>query len=249
LKTQSGRFLFKTVVPIFFFLLINANPVHSQLPRDIQWVSKSVEYAAVCVQTYRSAWRAVKEAAQFETRDWVVVLDVDETVLDNSQYAVERAEVDSGYTPESWAKWVFRKEASPIPGVKAFIDSVRTLGPRAHVAYITNRLFEHEKPTIENLRRFGLFKEGDIMLTKKGPGDTKEDRRRCLQNGTGRCKEHGPFVILALLGDNIRDFVPVRGLEQAKRLREKQIPEDPNWGVKYFMLPNPTYGAWERDYR
>lgn len=249
MKSPKKHWLFRIIVPVFLFFVLNTKPAFPQLPRDLQWVTKSVEYAALCTQTYRNAWRAVKEAAKTETRNWVVVLDVDETVLDNAKYALERVTVDSGYTPESWAKWVLRKEAALIPGARAFIDDVRTLGPHAHIAYITNRLFEHEQPTIENLQQFGLFKEGDIILTKKAPEDTKERRRQCLESGSGRCEKYGPLLILALLGDNIHDFMPVRGLEQAKMLREKKVPQDPNWGVKYFMLPNPTYGPWERGYR
>ncbi len=219
-----------------------------RLPNDIRWVTESIEFAALCTQVYRNAWQVVKAAAPNESRNWVVVFDVDETVLDNSGYALERAAIDSGFTEASWAKWVFRKEAVPIPGAKAFIDSVRTL-PRAHIAYITDRLFAHEQATIENLQKHGLFKDGDLMLTKTSREDQKEDRRRCLENGSGRCETSGPLVILALFGDNIRDFIPVRGKENAQIYRTVTLAEDGRWGTKFFMLPNPTYGAWEREYQ
>lgn len=233
-----------------FFCVGRAWPQKSrELPRDIKWMTESVEYAALCTQTYRSAWEAVKEASKLETRNWVVVLDVDETVLDNSQYAMQRIAVDSGFTMVSWAKWVVREEADLVPGAKAFIDSVRTLGPKGHIAYITNRQYERERATIENLRKFDLFKDGDTMLSRKSRQDTKVARRKCLETGTGRCEKNGPLIILALLGDNIRDFFPVRGLEKAKLYRDQLLPDDPKWGRQFFMLPNPNYGSWERDYR
>ncbi|MFQ5754102.1 MAG: HAD family acid phosphatase [bacterium] len=222
---------------------------YKPLPRDIKWVTTSVEYAALCTQTYRNAWQAVKRAARYETKNWVVVLDVDETVLDNSLYAVERTAIDSGYTEASWASWVFRKEATLVPGAKAFIDSVRTLGSLAHIAYITDRLVAYKQATIENLEKFDLFKEGDIILMKTSRQDTKEARRRCLETGTGRCAKSVPLVILALLGDNIRDFMPMRSREVATHYRKNKLDADLNWGKKYFMLPNPTYGSWERDYK
>lgn len=241
------------ILTVIGFLLLSTSLTYSQankrLPNDIKWVHVSVEYAASCLQTYRAAWPVVKAAAEKETRDWAVVFDVDETVLDNAQYAVERVSVDSGYTYQSWVEWVKREEAPLIPGAKAFIDSVRALGPRAHIAFITNRNFEpEEKPTINNLRRLGVFKDGDIMLTERGPEDSKEKRRTCLETGTGRCQQSGPLVILALFGDNIRDFIPMRGMDKASEYRGK-IYQDPNWGKKYFVLPNPTYGSWVRDYR
>ncbi|RMF59566.1 MAG: hypothetical protein D6743_16100 [Calditrichaeota bacterium] len=218
-------------------------------PRDIQWVTKSIEYAALCTQVYRMAWPVVKEAAGKEKSNWVVVFDVDETVLDNSRYAVERAAVDSGFTRQSWTAWVRRAEAPPVPGAKALIDSIRTLGPRAHVAFITDRLVQNEQPTVENLKKVGLFRDGDIILTKTGSDDQKEDRRRCLQSGTGRCAGAGPLVILALFGDNVRDFIPMQGLENATRYRKQELPQDERWGKRFFVLPNPTYGSWMSDYR
>lgn len=225
-----------------------STPPPRRLPNDIRWITQSIEFAALCTQVYRTAWQVVKAAAQNQTRNWVVVFDVDETVLDNSRYALERAAIDSGFTEASWEKWVFRKEAAPIPGAKAFIDSLRTL-PRAHIAFITDRLFAHEQPTIENLQKHGLFKDGDIMLTKTSREDQKEDRRRCLENGAGRCEKSGPLVILALFGDNIRDFIPMRGKENAEIYRSVTLSEDARWGQTFFMLPNPTYGAWEREYQ
>lgn len=241
-------------VSIFVCLLTVgwARPAFSQseqreLPRDIKWVTQSIEYAALCEQTYRAAWRVVKQSASGVTDNWAVVLDVDETVLDNSQYAVERAAVDSGYSRASWNEWVRRKEATLVPGAKAFIDSVRNLHG-AHIVYITNRRHYNETPTIENLKKYGLFKEGDLMLTKKGQDDTKVDRRECVKTGTGRCQEAGPLKIVALLGDNIRDFIPMQGRDTAMAYRNNALAHDENWGRTYFMLPNPTYGSWDRNY-
>jgi len=215
----------------------------------LRWVSKSIEYAASCRQVYEMAWPRVKRAAESQIQNWTVVLDVDETVLNNVQYEVERAAVDSGFTPASWSAWVRREEASPIPGVADFLQRVRTLGPLAHVAFITNRRFENEEATTDNLRKLGLFHEGDAVLTKKDDADKKADRRQCLEEGTGRCAEFGPMKIIALFGDNIRDFMQMRGSEKAKAYLEQGLADDDNWGRKYFILPNPIYGSWQRDYK
>ena len=151
--------------------------------RGLKWVTSSIEYAAACEQTFRLAWPIVKNRAQQETSNWVVVFDVDETVLNNSQYEVEREAIGQDFTRESWTEWVGREQASVIAGAKWFIDSLRTLGPQAHVAFLTNRRFENEAPTVANLRQAGLFKDGDPVLTKKGSDDSKADRRRCLEEG------------------------------------------------------------------
>ncbi len=217
--------------------------------RGLQWVTSSIEYAAACEQTFRLAWPVVKKRALAQTENWVVVFDVDETVLNNSQYEVEREEIGQGFTRETWSEWVRREEATPVAGAKWFVDSLRTLGARAHVAFLTNRRFENEAATVANLKKTGLFKDGDPVLTKKGDDDLKADRRDCLQSGTGRCEETGPLVLLALFGDNIRDFMTMRGKDNADAYLSDQLSGDLNWGSRYFMLPNPLYGSWQRDYQ
>jgi len=250
---QSRIFLWKQIILVMSLSLVSTNCVFSQeskaLRNDVKWVKYSVEYAAACLQTYRMAWPIVKAAAATQSKNWVVVFDVDATVLDDAQYAVERTQIDSGYTLKSWVEWTKREEEPLIPGAKAFVDSVRSLGPKAHIAFITNRDFDPEEvPTINNLRKMGLLKDGDTLLTQRGKQDTKKKRRNCLETGTGRCEQNGPLVILALFGDNVRDFVPIWGSEKGVRYREN-IAEDPNWGTKYFVLPNPIYGSWVNDYK
>ncbi len=241
--------IIKTLFTATFFVLLTGNSLAQEkpMPRDIQWVTKSIEYAALCEQIFRNAWPIVKERAQAEQEKWVVSFDVDETVLDNSPYAVERAKIDSGFTSKSWSEWVRRESAQPVPGAKAFIDSLRGLG--LHIAFITNRNIKNEAPTIANLKKVGLYQNGDPVLTRINREDKKSARRKCLEEGTGRCEKTGPLTILALFGDNIRDFIPMNGMETARDYRENLLPKDENWGVKYFMLPNPNYGSWERDYK
>ncbi|MFQ5640065.1 MAG: HAD family acid phosphatase [bacterium] len=250
---QTTRQVFNSQILAILILIYSLSAACAQepkkLPNDIKWMTKSIEYSAICMQTYRNAWQAVKDAAESQTQNWVVVLDIDETVLDNSPYAIQLYENSKPFTEESWAKWVYREEAALVPGAKAFIDSVRTLGPKAHIAYITNRLSEYDHATKQNLKKYGLFQEDDILLARMGSEDTKENRRRCLETGTDRCKKNGPCVILALVGDHIRDFVPVYGSKNVFQYWNNDLKEDTNWGKKYFMLPNPNYGAWQRDYR
>lgn len=223
--------------------------VYAHDRKELQWVTGSVEYVALCRQTYRTAWKGVQNLAQGVDADWVVVLDVDETVLSNAQYQQERAALGLDYSPDSWAEWVLRKEAVPVPGAKGFVDRVRTLGDRAHITFLTNRMLEREDATIANLKKYGLFQDGDIILSRKNKADTKVVRRRCLTSGTGRCEKYGPLVILATLGDNIRDFLPVRGMDVARKMRATGVGDESRWGRAWFMLPNPMYGSWQRDYK
>ena len=218
------------------------------LPSSVRWVSESVEYAAICQQTYRSAWPVVRQAAAQQTGDWAVVLDVDETVLNNVQYEIELAQQGEHYTPETWAAWVRRREAPPVPGGRAFLDSVRSLGERAHVVFITNRDATLENDTIENLRAYGLWQDGDVILCRKEKADTKVIRRREVETGTGRCAGFGPRTIIALFGDQLADLMAVQVIAAPDSMRQHYL-QQPGWGQRYFVLPNPMYGYWQRGYK
>src|SRR5262245_19823756 len=98
----------------------------------------SEEYATLTRQLYRLAGEAVLRAANSAgARRWAVVLDIDETTLDNSTYQLERATYGLSFDDKSWDAWVERREAPPVPGVADFIAQVRRAG--GHVGWISNR--------------------------------------------------------------------------------------------------------------
>ncbi|MBI4377022.1 MAG: hypothetical protein HY549_11295 [Elusimicrobia bacterium] len=216
------------------------------LPREILWVRDSVEYAKACVQAFRWGGQAVEKASRRQKGDWAVVLDVDETVLSNLQYQIELG--GKPYDPQSWDAWVRRKEGVPIPGAREFLDRVRSL-EGGHVVFITDRRSSQEEATIENLGALGLFKDGDLLLGKIDKADTKEARRRCVEQGkrgqNPRCQARSPMPIIALFGDSFRDFEE-KYEAQAYAARSD---EDARWGGRFFVIPNPLYGQWERGYK
>ena len=135
----------------------------------------------------------------------------------------------------------------PVPGVKAFIDSVRSLGERAHVVYITNRNINLEEATYNNLREVGLWEEGDVLMCQKGRPDTKEIRRNEVTTGTGRCEGMGERLIIARIGDQVGDMEVYPENLPVEKYKEF-FAKSGKWGTEYFMLPNPMYGYWTRGY-
>ncbi len=221
-------------------------PAERPYPLELKWIRHSVEYAAICTQTYRQAWASVKQQTAGLREDWVVILDVDETVLDNSGYQDSLYQRNIKF-PEYWDDWVREEKCPPVPGAKAFLDSVRTLGKYAHIAYITNRNAPLEAATIRNLRKTGLWRDGDILLCQQSREDTKEIRRQEVVNATGRCSGLGKKRIIALIGDQLADVMtyPPNVAPEDYRPHLENLPE---WGNKYFILPNPMYGYWARRY-
>jgi len=207
--------------------LVGAKPMPAS--KGLEWVMKSREYRAVCLQTYANAWEKVEKAAKDESGPWAIVMDLDETVLNNSQYQVELDKAGATHTQEAWEKWVGRCEAGLVPGAKEFIERVRTQ-PKARIIFLSNRFARVTDKTRKNLKKHGLTRENDIFLLRRIRGDTKANRREEVFKGTGRMASHGAFSVLAWFGDAAHDF-----------------PDDPKlkWGTHKFMLPNPVYGNWD----
>ncbi len=216
-------------------------------PLEVKWVQTSVEYQALCEQVYQSAWEAVKAAAPEVGEDWAVVLDIDETVLDNSGYQEIIYKQGKSY-PYYWDEWVMSAKCPPTPGVKEFLDKVRNLGEQAHVVFITNRRAHLREATLVNLKALGLWKEGDVLLCKQDSADSKVKRRAEVRQGAGRCEGMGTRKIIALIGDQLADVTAYPEGVAPENYKE-HFRNNPEFGRTEFILPNPMYGYWTNGYR
>ena len=200
----------------------------TKLPNDIRWVTNSSEYKILCEQIYQNAWTNLSSVLNKTTNETAIIMDLDETVLDNSKYQIGLAEKNETYNPESWSAWVNLKEAELIPGVKEFIDSVRITNTR--IIFLSNRMAKNELPTIENMKQLNIYNDTDIFLLRIDKADKKYVRRSEVIHGTGRLKDIGAMNVLAYFGDAYHDFPD----------------EDGNYifGSNMFMFPNPMYGKW-----
>ena len=200
-----------------------------KLPNDVRWVRQSTEHKTLCEQLFRQATVTILRTVKTEksTGNLAVVVDLDETVLDNSLYQVERWKAGLSFTQDSWSDWVNRKEAGLIPGAKEFLSAVRKKGVR--VVFLSNRMNDNLEPTRENLRLLGVLDSKDLFLLRLDKDDLKEVRRKEVTDGTGRMKKVGPLQVVGYVGDQMGDFPRVRTKE---------------FGKTNFLLPNPMYGKW-----
>jgi len=222
-----------------------AHPVVAQSPAalhglHVKYVRDSEEYATLTRQIYRTALAAVLDV-QRNTPDqtpWGVVIDVDETALDNSTFELERETYWVPFDDENWNAYVARRESGAVPGAREFVRSIRAAGGR--IAWITNRDEAAQEDTRENLRRVGLWQDSDRLCLRSSGEDTKAVRRREVETGTGRCNWDGrPARILAFIGDALGDF-PAAGEDIA------EAGNDAAFGSRFFLMPNPMYGTWTR---
>jgi 5'-nucleotidase (lipoprotein e(P4) family) len=200
-------------------------------------VRDSAEHRALFMQVYRSATTYVEQVApDQEPGSWAVVLDADETVIDNSLYQLERAKAGQDFDAESWRAWCARREAVPLPGARAFLARVRALGGK--IAIVTNRTQAECPDTEAVFAAHGLAY--DMMLCKPDRGSSDKDARiEAVRRGTAHAG-HPPLELVAFVGDNVLDFP---GLTQA--LRQEGDLAYEAFGARYFVLPNPMYGSWK----
>lgn len=207
------------------------------MSRATHWSRDAAEHKAAFLQAYTLATVALEaQVPTFEPERWAVALDADETILDNSLYQKEREAECKGYTSESWRAWVMRREAKALPGAQAFLRRVDELG--GVIAVVTNRDEAECPATMDNFRALDL--PFDLMLCQTGPGE-KEPRWETVQKGTAS-PEYPPLKIVMWVGDNIMDFPD---LDQS--VRDKGAEAFKEFGTRFFLVPNPMYGSWQRN--
>jgi 5'-nucleotidase (lipoprotein e(P4) family) len=206
-------------------------------PKDIHWVRSSAEYQALATQTYRFAEERVRAAAAGRARgSWAVILDADETVVDNSEYQRRLAERGAVYATDSWYTWVREQRAGAVPGAREFLNAVAELGGR--IAIVSNRDDVVCPETRANMEALGL--RFDVVLCRVQGVSDKNPRFQAVANGTAAPGELPPLEVLMWIGDNILDFPSL-----TQQVRERGADAFDLFGRTYVVLPNPMYGSWE----
>ena len=235
-----------------FFLLaasMYAQARHENL-NAVLWAQTAAEYQAVTRQTYRTAeanlaralrdpnWTAALEQSRESTGDYMklppaVILDLDETVLDNSALQAQLMTERREYSDQEWQKWVEARRAGLVPGAREFIAFAQAHGVAA--VYVTNRVCQPDKPddaTTGMLRSHGL--PAGRLLCKTETSDKSPRRKEVARM----------YRVLMIIGDDLNDFVT---LPFEVSVRAAFVADMARfWGERWFMIPNPTYGSWER---
>lgn len=224
---------------------------HANLDATL-WAQSSVEAQAAARQVYimaglrlqgvlrnKEVSAALEQRVPFSHLPPAIILDVDETILDNSP--VQGRIIKSGKPWDShiWEKWVGEASANALPGSVEFLRAVHKLGIK--IFYVTNRSSVERRGTELNLRRHGfpVYPDGsNVLLIGDRPGWTsdKTSRRSFLAS---------KYRILMLFGDDFNDFVggAKSDLKTREALHQKH---EARWGHTWFALSNPMYGSWER---
>jgi 5'-nucleotidase (lipoprotein e(P4) family) len=165
-------------------------------------------------------------------------VDADETILDNSQFEKEFFENPATPMKIAWPAWVKRRQRPPVPGAMTFLTGVRKLGGK--VAVVSNTAHALCPDVAANLESTGL--PYDILLCRQeSDPDRKEGRWKRVTEGTA-APGTPPLDLLVWVGDNVQDFP-----DQSQALRREPESSFSDFGVRFFALPNPLYGTWEKN--
>ena len=219
---------------IFFLITFYLTFIYAKIPNDVRWVKESKEYRALCHQVYANAIDKLKNnlisnkySLNIVNNDYAVVMDLDETVLDNSDYQVELYNKKENYNPDSWDTWVLKEEAELVPGSYDYISFLRSND--IQIIFISNRMHKRLEETKNNMKKLGIYSEGDIYLLRIDRADKKTIRRAEIFDSSGRMKGYNQFKIIQYLGDAIGDF---------------EVDTLDRFGLDQFVFPNPMYGKW-----
>lgn len=209
--------------------------LNEQLVMATLWMQKSAEYRALCYQAFNMG-KIVLDADLKEESELprAIVVDADETVIDNSAYEAHLVGQDYGYSSSTWTPWMNDAQATAIPGALEFLNYASEKG--VEIFYITNRKMAGYNGTVENLKALGFPNVDEThMLLRTGSSD-KEERRQYVKDS---------YNVVLYMGDNLNDFSSDFG---GKSVEDRFNVTDTNkdlFGTEWIVLPNPTYGEWE----
>jgi 5'-nucleotidase (lipoprotein e(P4) family) len=255
----------KILVAVAALAATAAQAQEPRVPSGMQWLYGSGEGAATNIQAYHAFRDYVVAAARHRPRDSVVladgatlaaprflpcgrrplavVLDADETVLQNLGYEYDDASHPGRpYDQERWNRWerTGANAVAPIPGAVTALRAIRRAG--VTVIFNSNRLAAAaaENEAALNGAGLGPARHGSTLWLQgdAAPGSAKDPRRAAIS---------AHYCVIAMAGDQLGDFSDLfnaRGLSVPDRRRAAAAgPLAALWGNGWFVLSNPVYGS------
>ena len=241
-----------TIVPTYFVTVSTAQqgtPATQTADLEYQvaavlYMQKAAEYRALTYQAFNIArWqldadfdkknlKALPKAERKMPR--AVVVDIDETVLDNSPSQARGIKTHTPYNTKDWYAWGEMRKAKAIPGAVDFLNYAVSKGVKVY--FISNRDEVQKQATIDNLKSVG-FKDVATDNVMMRATESSKDARRAVVTAKHR--------IVLLVGDNLDDFTSAFERKSvADRFAEVDKARD-QWGKRFIVLPNAMYGTWE----
>lgn len=244
---MKKQFFLLSTVALLFASCSSTQPIsqrsncHHPSENAVLWQQTAAEYDALCHQAFNLAKVRLQQTYQAgddmgNNKPPAIIMDLDETVLDNSPYNGKLIIDNESYSPSTWNEWVEQSSANLVPGVRQFIDFAQGRG--VDIYFISNREERHIEATKRNLNNQGIEVSSDFFLFKNSSSEKSSRRNQVEQTHN----------IILLIGDNLADFNDVfdDNLDYFKRKDLVNNEFDELFGERFIILPNPMYGDWEK---
>lgn len=230
----------------------SGDPKDPSITRAVKWYRDSAEKKALYRQIFGLGENYIDvQAKNLKPKEWGVVLDIDETTLDNTRYFKECGETADD--ENDFSQYIVLKEYSTaLPGVKHLTCKVERMG--GYVTLISNRDGSYPgvlKATIENLKHEGVCFDQVILANRRDAKNASDKNPRFNSVTSGKYDNPRAMVwsntlpahkVIAYFGDNIQDFP---NFKQPAAVKLDDNDSSFNiFGNGNFILPNPTYGSW-----
>jgi 5'-nucleotidase (lipoprotein e(P4) family) len=216
------------------------------------WTQRAIEYKANALTVFTLArirldealadksWTAApgEQKGDYQALPPAVILDVDETLIDNSRYQVWMLKNNQSFSTKTWNEFCAAQISTAIPGAVEFVKYAESKGVK--IFYITNRDAVTEKDTRENMQKLGFPMGGNVdtfLMQNEQPGwgSAKSSRRAVVTKD---------YRVLLNIGDNFGDFDDRYRGSEADRIKAYEA-DMPYWGKQWLMIANPTYGSFD----
>ena len=202
------------------------------------WMRTSAEYRALAYQGYNVAMNAVKMAVtdpSHQRKPLAIVLDADETVVDNTKLMGESIANGNGrFDAPWWRQAVHQGKSQAMPGAVEFLNEVHKQG--VEIFYVSNRYAPvNYDATVQNFKALGFpsVDKDHVLLFEKD--SDKQPRFDMIAK---------KYYVVVYMGDNAGDF-PIG--TKGKTLAERNAIIDAHkedFGTTFVVFPNPAYGSW-----
>ena len=272
----------KKLVLVLWLALVGTSVAEVQ-PLSEFWYQTSGEYRALCLQTYNLAAHKLEVLRTFISRGaegeakipgspkpLAIIMDLDETVIDNSGYQVYLIKEKTSFSQDDWDAWlkyqsINKGAQKAVPGSVEFIRVAEGLGITP--IFISNRTHESFEETakvlkgldinIENIEERLILRRKDgkaraQKLVKEMGLDPASSKALSIVEGEGEKEErrrqvYDKYHVIAFFGDVLGDFEGITFVDEDNKPQERvqmALRNKHRWGTDWFILPNPLYGSW-----
>ena len=190
--------------------------LNAELTMAVAWFQNSAEYRELCYQAYNAALDQVTKAVAHHKKGdkpLAIVLDCDETVVDNSAFEAGLIGTGNSYSNATWDEWCAAAEATAMPGATEYLQAVDKLG--VDIFYVTNRSAKTQlEGSAKNMKALGFPQVDKKHMLFKTDTSNKQPRYDAVLKD---------YDVVVFMGDNAGDL-PI-GTQERLRSQVHRPPE------------------------